>query len=46
LAGPNLTKVSTAKARMKNAALGFILLLSAWLILYVINPDLVKFLWL
>lgn len=40
-AGPNITKVQSAKERLTNSALGFILLLSAWLILKVINPDLV-----
>ncbi|MBI2627141.1 MAG: hypothetical protein HYW77_02765 [Parcubacteria group bacterium] len=40
-AGPNLTKVQSAKEKMSNALLGFALVLSAWLILNVINPDLV-----
>ena len=41
-AGPNLTKVQSAKEKMSNALLGFALVLSAWLILNVINPDLVE----
>ena len=31
-----------AKARILNAVLGLLLVLGAWVILYTINPDLVK----
>ena len=42
LAGPSITTVQSAKNKMKNALLGFMLLLAAYLILNVINPDLVN----
>ena len=38
----NSTKVGEAKKIMWNAVIGVILLFSAYLLLYVINPDLVK----
>lgn len=41
-AAGNLEKIGVARERMLNAVLGFILLLSAWLILNVINPDLLE----
>lgn len=41
-AAGNMAKISKAREVLMNAILGFILLLSSWLILNVINPDLVK----
>jgi len=41
-AAGNMGKISKAKEVLTNAILGFILLLSSWLILNVINPDLTK----
>lgn len=41
-AAGNASKWSDAKTKMQNAVIGTILLFSAYLILYVINPDLVK----
>lgn len=41
-AAGNVSKISDAKEKLKNAIIGIILLFSAYLILYVINPDLVK----
>lgn len=40
-AAGNTSQVGEAKKRMTNAVLGAILLLSAYLILYTVNPDLV-----
>ncbi len=40
-AAGNTSQVGEAKARMTNAVLGAVLLLSAYLILYTVNPDLV-----
>jgi len=44
-AAGNTAKVTDAKGKMTNAILGAILLLSAYLILYTINPDLVGGTW-
>ncbi|MBI2669584.1 MAG: hypothetical protein HYX20_00325 [Candidatus Yanofskybacteria bacterium] len=41
-AAGNASKISDAKEKIKNAIIGTILLFAAYLILYVINPDLVK----
>ncbi len=41
-AAGNAAKTEVAKEKMKNAVIGAVLLLSAYLILYVINPDLVR----
>lgn len=41
-AAGNASKVSDAQDKIKNAVIGAILLFSAYMILYVINPDLVK----
>lgn len=41
-AAGNSSKWGDARAKMQNAVVGAILLFSAYLILYVINPDLVK----
>lgn len=41
-AAGNSSKWGDAKTKMQNAVIGTILLLAAYLILYVINPDLVK----
>ncbi len=41
-AAGNVSKISGAKEKIKNAVIGTILLFAAYLILYVINPDLVK----
>ena len=42
LAAGNAAEVSSATKKMQNAVLGAILLLSAYLILNVINPDLTR----
>ncbi len=41
-AAGNSSKFGDAKNKMQNAVIGAILLFSAYLILYIINPDLVK----
>lgn len=41
-AAGNVSKISDAKEKIKNAVIGTILLFAAYLILYVINPDLVR----
>ncbi|MBI2062969.1 MAG: hypothetical protein HYT61_01870 [Candidatus Yanofskybacteria bacterium] len=41
-AAGNVGKISDAKTKITNAVVGTILLFAAYLILYVINPDLVK----
>ncbi len=41
-AAGNASKWGDARAKMQNAVIGAIILFSAYLILYVINPDLVK----
>lgn len=41
-AAGNASNISDAKEKIKNAIIGIILLFAAYLILYVINPDLVK----
>ena len=41
-AAGNAGKAGDAKSKITNAVIGAILLFSAYLILYVINPDLVK----
>jgi len=41
-AAGNTSKIGEAKTHMTNAVFGAILLLSSYLILYTINPDLVK----
>lgn len=38
----NPAAISSAKERIINALFGLLLAISAWLILYTINPDLVK----
>jgi len=38
----NSSKIEDAKNRITQALLGLLLAISAWLILYTINPDLVK----
>ncbi len=42
LSAGNASETGKAKSMMQNAVLGAILLLSSYLILYVINPDLVN----
>ena len=42
LAAGNMAEVGKAKDKMRNAVVGAILLLSSYLILNVINPDLVN----
>jgi hypothetical protein len=41
-AGGNHSNISQAKARISNAILGLIILLSSWVILQTINPNLTK----
>lgn len=41
-AAGNASKAGDAKNKIQNAVIGAILLFAAYLILYVINPDLVK----
>lgn len=41
-AAGNMSKTSDAKNKIQNAIIGAILLFAAYLILYIINPDLVK----
>ncbi len=41
-AAGNMSKAGQAKSMMTNAVVGAILLFSAYLVLYIINPDLVK----
>ena len=43
MAAGNVGNVAKAKSLMINAIVGAIILFSAYLILYVINPDLVRF---
>ncbi len=38
----NVASISTAKGIITDSLIGLIIALSAWLILYIINPDLVK----
>ncbi|OGN03812.1 MAG: hypothetical protein A2831_01775 [Candidatus Yanofskybacteria bacterium RIFCSPHIGHO2_01_FULL_44_17] len=41
-AAGNASKASNAKGMIQNAIVGAILLFAAYLILYIINPDLIK----
>ncbi|MEK7151499.1 MAG: pilin [Patescibacteria group bacterium] len=41
-AAGNASKASDAMAKIKGAVIGAIILFAAWLILFIINPDLVK----
>lgn len=42
-AAGNTSVLEDAKNRIKNALLGLVIALGSWLVLYSINPDLVKF---
>lgn len=42
LAKGNVSKIADARTKITNAIVGAILLFAAYLILYIINPDLVK----